>query len=179
MKRLASLSLLVLLAACSTASPPVASNAPAAPTPPPAAASQPAPSTAAKPVPVAQQETPEQIFARMRATLDKDSVYFDFDKYAVRSDQYDTISEHAKLANAYRNDRITLQGNCDERGGREYNLALGQRRAETVKQRLTLMGVAQGRIEAVSFGKEKPRALCHEEKCWTENRRTDFVDHWQ
>src|SRR6266403_1654591 len=75
----------------------------------------------------------------------------------------------------YANDYLTLQGNCDERGSREYNLALGQRRADAVKQRLRLLGIPETRVETVSFGKEKPRELCHNESCWSMNRRVDFV----
>lgn len=65
---------------------------------------------------------------------------------------------------------ITLAGNADERGSSEYNLALGQERAESVKRVLKLLGVPEARLEAISYGKEKPRAVCHEEKCWAENR---------
>ena len=79
-----------------------------------------------------------------------------------------------ELAIAFSNDHVTLQGNCDERGSRGYNLALGQRRADAVKQSMVLLGVPQERIETISFGKEKPRALCHEQTCWAENRRADF-----
>jgi peptidoglycan-associated lipoprotein len=72
-----------------------------------------------------------------------------------------------------------LKGNCDERGSREYNLALCQRRADAVKQSMILLGVPQERIETISFGKEKPRALCDEQTCWAKNRRADFVDVWK
>jgi peptidoglycan-associated lipoprotein len=118
-------------------------------------------------------------FERMRAARAGDSVYFDFDRFAIKSDQSAAVSEHAKLAIAFSNDQVTLQGNCDERGSREYNLALGQRRADAVKQSMVLLGVPQDRIETISFGKEKPRALCHEESCWGQNRRADFVDEWK
>jgi peptidoglycan-associated lipoprotein len=118
-------------------------------------------------------------FERMRAARAGDTVYFDFDRFAIKSDQSAAVSEHAKLAIAFSNDHVTLQGNCDERGGHEYNLALGQRRADAVKQSMVLLGVPQDRIETISFGKEKPRALCHEESCWARNRRADFVDEWK
>jgi peptidoglycan-associated lipoprotein len=120
-----------------------------------------------------------QVFEHMRAAMADKSVYFDFDKYAVSARFDPLISEHAKLANTYSNDYLTLQGNCDERGSREYNLALGQRRADSVKRKLVLLGVPEARIETVSFGKEKPRDLCHEERCWAQNRRADFVDAWK
>ena len=106
-------------------------------------------------------------------------MFFDFDKSAIKSDQISAIEDNAKLADAYTRDRVIVQGNCDERGGREYNLALGQRRADEVKDRLKLLGVPGARIETVSFGEEKPRATCHDESCWAENRRADFVHQWQ
>ena len=120
-----------------------------------------------------------QAFERMRSGLTDRSVYFDFDKYAIKPDQNSAITDNAKLATTYSSDNVTLQGNCDERGSREYNLALGQRRADAVKQRLVLLGVPESRIETVSFGKEKPRATCHNESCWSQNRRADFVHEWK
>jgi peptidoglycan-associated lipoprotein len=178
MKRTAWLLLASLTAACSTPAPP------AAPPPPPPPAEAPAPPPAPPPpppppAPVVKTESPIEVFGRMRAAIENESVYFDFDKYAIKPDQTSVITDHAKLANDYSNDYLTLQGNCDERGSREYNLALGQRRADAVKQKLVLLGVPDARMETISFGKEKPRALCHEEKCWSQNRRVDFVDTWK
>jgi len=120
-----------------------------------------------------------QAFERMDSALANKSIYFDYDKSKIRPDADPLISQHAKLLGSYAEDKLTLQGNCDERGGREYNLALGQRRADAIKERLVLLGVPAGRIDTVSFGKEKPRLACHEEKCWQENRRADFVDLWK
>ena len=68
-----------------------------------------------------------------------------------------------------------MQGNTDERGSREYNLALGQKRADSVRKMMSLMGAKPEQMESVSFGEEKPRAECHEESCWSQNRRTDIV----
>jgi len=178
MKRIAFTALALLLAACSTTPPPAPAPAPevkAPEAPPPA----PPPPPPAKPAPVVQMETPMQMFERARSGLEKESVYFDFDKYAIKSEYLPAITEHANLANTYPQDHVTLQGNCDERGSREYNLALGQHRAEAVKKRLVLLGVPESRIETVSLGKEKPRLLCHDESCWHENRRADFVDTWK
>lgn len=76
---------------------------------------------------------------------------------------------------AHPNVNIVIQGNTDERGGREYNLALGQKRSEAVKQRLQLLGIPAERIEAVSFGREKPVAFGHSEEAWAQNRRADIV----
>jgi peptidoglycan-associated lipoprotein len=120
-----------------------------------------------------------QAFERMLPGLDRSSVFYDYDQYVIKPDENSVITQHAKVATTYPGDHITIQGNCDERGGSEYNLALGQRRADEVKEHLVLLGVGSARIDTVSFGKEKPRALCHEEKCWAQNRRADFVDSWK
>jgi peptidoglycan-associated lipoprotein len=177
MKQLAAFLPALLIVACSTPAPPAAPapapQAAAAPTPPP-----PAPPPA-KPAAVVHIESPMEAFERMRSILAEKSVYFDFDRYAIRGEEDPLIAEHAKLLNAYSNDQLTLQGNCDERGSSEYNLALGQRRADAVKRKLVLLGVPEGRIETVSFGKEKPREPCHQERCWAQNRRADFVDAWK
>lgn len=107
--------------------------------------------------------------------LSKRSIYFDFDEYAIK-DQYRPIIEaHAKYLQANRNARATLQGHTDERGTREYNIALGQRRADAVKKLMVLLGAQEIQIETVSFGKEKPRREGHDEASWTENRRVDIV----
>lgn len=107
--------------------------------------------------------------------LQKQSVYFDFDKYAVKPEYQDAIQEQAKFIKSHKNDVVTLEGNADERGSKAYNLALGSRRAKAVLKHLQQLGVPASRIKTVSFGKEKPRLLCHEEECWKENRRVDFV----
>jgi len=107
--------------------------------------------------------------------LSKRSIYFDFDEAAIK-DQYRPIIEaHAKYLQVNRNARLTLQGNTDERGTREYNIALGQRRADAVKKMMVLFGAQEIQIETVSFGKEKPRREGHDESAWTENRRVDIV----
>jgi peptidoglycan-associated lipoprotein len=124
-------------------------------------------------------ESPEEAFERMQSILSRKSIYFDYDRAVIRPDADPLISQHAKLLEAYPKDDLTLQGNCDERGSSEYNLALGQRRADAVREKLVLLGVPGARIETVSFGKEKPRGVCHQEKCWAENRRADFVDTWK
>jgi peptidoglycan-associated lipoprotein len=107
--------------------------------------------------------------------LSKRSIYFEFDSFAV-SDQYKPIIEaHAKYLAANRNARVALQGHADERGSREYNIALGQKRADAVKRMMTLLGVQETIVETVSFGEEKPKNLGHDEASWTENRRVDIV----
>ena len=103
------------------------------------------------------------------------SVYFDFDRTSV-SEEYDAVvAANAAYLKANPNLRVTIQGNCDERGSREYNLALGQRRAEMVKRALELSGVDGGRIDTVSFGAEKPVAFGKDEESYRQNRRADIV----
>jgi peptidoglycan-associated lipoprotein len=110
-----------------------------------------------------------------RSVLSKRSVYFDFDSYVVKDEYKPLIEAHGKYLQANRNARITIQGNCDEHGSREYNIALGQRRADTVKRMMQLYGATDAQIETVSFGKEKPKNPGHDESAWTENRRDDLV----
>jgi peptidoglycan-associated lipoprotein len=107
--------------------------------------------------------------------LSKRSVYFDFDKSNIKDEYTPLIKAHASYLAGHKDAGITIQGNCDERGSREYNIALGHRRAESVKKMMEVLGAAGKQIETVSFGKEKPRATCHEESCWKENRRADIV----
>jgi peptidoglycan-associated lipoprotein len=107
--------------------------------------------------------------------LSKRSVYFDFDSYVVKDEYKPLIEAHAKYLQATRTAHLTIQGNCDERGSREYNIALGQRRADTVKRMMQLYGATDAQIETVSFGKEKPKNQGHDEAAWAENRRDDLV----
>lgn len=107
--------------------------------------------------------------------LSKRSVFFDFDKYDIKDEFKPMVQAHAKYLSSNPGAAIIVQGNCDEQGSREYNTALGQRRAEAVRKMLNVLGVSDKQIETVSFGEEKPRALCHDESCWKENRRSDIV----
>ena len=91
--------------------------------------------------------------------LYKKSVFFDFDSFVVKPEFQPVVEAHGKYLASTKNRRIVIEGHTDERGGREYNLALGQKRAEAVKQRLMLLGATDSQIETVSFGKEKPRAI--------------------
>jgi peptidoglycan-associated lipoprotein len=106
--------------------------------------------------------------------LSKRSVYFDFDSNAVKDEYRNMIQAHARYLGDNRSRNIKIEGNCDERGSREYNLALGQRRAEAVKKVMTVLGVQDNRIETVSFGEEKPKNPGHDEAAWAENRRADI-----
>jgi peptidoglycan-associated lipoprotein len=103
------------------------------------------------------------------------SVYFDFNSYTV-GEQYGTlISQHAQYLSNNPNQEIVIEGNTDARGGSEYNLALGNRRAEAVRRNLTLLGAQDAQIETISFGKEKPKAQGDSEAAYAENRRADIV----
>jgi peptidoglycan-associated lipoprotein len=107
--------------------------------------------------------------------LSKRSVYFDYDSDVIKPEYRPLIEAHAKYLLEHKDAKVILQGNTDERGSREYNLALGQRRAEAVRKMMSVLGVADSQMEAVSFGEEKPKATCHDESCWSQNRRTDIV----
>ena len=106
--------------------------------------------------------------------LAKRSVYYPFDVYIVQDADKPVVLAHAKYLSEHSSRNVRLEGNCDERGSNEYNLGLGQRRAEGVKKMLELGGVKDRQIETVSYGEEKPRLTCHEESCWQGNRRTDL-----
>ena len=110
-----------------------------------------------------------------KSPLFKRSVYFDFDSYSVKSEYQATLQAHANYLKANKDRKIRIEGNTDERGTTEYNLALGQRRSEAVRKSLTLLGVSDSQIEAVSFGKEKPKADGSNEAAWKENRRADIA----
>ncbi len=161
------LSTAALLAACSTPKP-----------------VEKAPEVVEKPAaPVAQPDTRQ--VAPVQAAVDEldipggklanRSVYFDFDSYVVREDGKDVVQNHSAylVKNGQRN--ILIQGNTDERGGSEYNLALGQKRAEAVRKSMAALGVPEARMEAVSLGEEKPKAEGHNEEAWAQNRRADIV----
>ena len=110
-----------------------------------------------------------------KSILSKRSVYFDYDKYDVRADYKDLVSAHAKFLSNNRQFKMLVQGNTDDRGSREYNLALGQKRADAVKKMLTLLGAREDQVESVSLGEEKPKNEGQNEAAWTENRRGDML----
>ena len=107
--------------------------------------------------------------------LSKRSVYFDFDSFVVKDDYKPLVEAHARYLQSHPNARMTVQGNTDERGSREYNIALGQKRADAVKRMMTLLGARDGQIETTSFGEERPKNPGHDESAWAENRRDDIV----
>ena len=102
-------------------------------------------------------------------------VYFDYDSYVIKPEFQSVLEAHSKHLKADTRRRVNLEGHTDERGGREYNLALGQKRAEAVRKALTLLGVADSQLEAVSFGKEKPAAMGTDESAFAKNRRTELT----
>jgi peptidoglycan-associated lipoprotein len=162
----------VLFAACSStpleetkAPVSTASPSPARET---AAPTQVAPSSAV--TPVAVQPTPVAAAERER------SVYFDFDDYSVKNEYMTLLEQQGKLLSAKPGSTIRIEGNTDERGSAEYNLALGQRRAQAVLRVLKLYGVKDSQAEAVSWGKERPRQQGHDESAWAANRRADIVN---
>lgn len=110
-----------------------------------------------------------------KGVLARRSVYFDYDSYVVKGDSQPVVEAHSRYLTSHRNRKIIIQGNTDERGGREYNLALGQKRAEAVRKAMSLLGVPESQMEAVSLGKEKPKALGSDEAAYAENRRADIV----
>jgi len=132
------------------------SPAPAAPSPAPAAPGAPA----AAPVPAASPL--------------KD-VFFDFDKFNVRDDQKAALNDNITYLKANQRVRVTIEGHCDERGTVEYNLGLGERRAKSTKDYLVAAGIAADRINVISYGKERPFVLGHDESAWKWNRRSHFV----
>lgn len=107
--------------------------------------------------------------------LSKRSVYFDYDSSTVKEEDKSLIGAHAKFLTDNRNRKITVQGHTDERGSREYNIGLGQRRADSVKKIMMLLGVTDSQIETVSFGEEKPAVQGSDESAYSKNRRGDIV----
>ncbi|EXI69642.1 peptidoglycan-associated lipoprotein Pal [Accumulibacter sp.] len=110
-----------------------------------------------------------------KSILSKRSVYFDYDSYEVKAEYKDLVTAHAKFLTENRQFRMLIQGNTDERGSREYNLALGQKRADAIKKMMALLGAREDQLEAVSLGEEKPKNEGHGEAAWAENRRGDML----
>jgi peptidoglycan-associated lipoprotein len=107
--------------------------------------------------------------------LSKRSIYYDYDKFDVKEEYKPLLQAHARYLTQNRNAKMLIQGNCDERGSREYNIALGQKRADGVKKMLLLMGAQESQLESVSLGEEKPRCTEDTEACYSQNRRGDML----
>jgi len=103
-------------------------------------------------------------------------VYFDYDSYVLKDEFRPLIESYARMLSSAKTKKMVIEGHTDERGGREYNLALGQRRAEAVAKSLELLGAANSQVEAVSFGKERPAVDGHDEAAWARNRRAELKD---
>ena len=166
-KLLISILLANLLAACASQKP-VEPEA-AAPEPAPAPVVE-APAPAPAPAPVVEVDPLND----PNSLLAKRSTYYPFDVSVVQEADKPIVQAHAKYLSEHPNRKVRLEGNCDERGSNEYNLGLGNRRANGVKQMLLLGGARASQIETVSYGEEKPRCTDHNEACWKQNRRTDI-----
>jgi peptidoglycan-associated lipoprotein len=168
---LSAVSLVLLLAACGS-QPPAPEQSPSGVESRTPAAVAPAPTTSKidsfDPMSVAALKDP-------RSPLSKRSVYFDFDSYIVKDEFQSLLTTHAKFLAANPSMKMLIQGNADERGSREYNLALAQKRADAVKKALALLGIAEGQMESVSLGEEKPVCTESAEECWAQNRRGDIL----
>lgn len=110
-----------------------------------------------------------------RSTLPLLAIFFDYDDFSIREDMWDRIRKNVRYLMENPKVRIELQGNCDERGTNEYNMALGMKRALEVKKVLMKLGIEESRIHVISFGEERPLCMQSEETCWAINRRVDFV----
>jgi peptidoglycan-associated lipoprotein len=107
--------------------------------------------------------------------LAKRNIFYEYNRYDIKEEYVPVIEAHSKFLTEHADLKIAVQGNCDDRGSREYNLALGQRRADSVKRAMVLLGVSDKQIETVSFGAEKPIAFGQDEESWAKNRRADIV----
>ncbi len=112
---------------------------------------------------------------RRAAKFEAEAMYFDFDKSFIRLEYRPVLQEKAAFLKDYPDMRVRIEGNCDERGTNEYNLALGDRRGSSSKNFFISLGIAADRIETISYGEERPRGLGHDEASWSQNRRDDFV----
>jgi peptidoglycan-associated lipoprotein len=137
-------------------------------TPAPAPAERQVTAPAPKPAAVNPLKDPNNI-------LSKRSVFFDYDKDEIKDEFRPLVQAHAKYLSGNPGAKMLIQGNCDERGSREYNIALGQRRSEALRRMLVLLGARDGQIEAVSLGKEKPRCTDQTDTCFSQNRRDDML----
>ena len=167
-------SVVLALAGCSTTKLEEPAKAPVETRPAQAAAATPA--AAVAPVAESRVATVDLAAELTKAVANQRVVYFDFDSFMVKDEFSGLVDAHAKRLNQIKTQRVSLEGHADQRGSREYNLALGQKRAEAVLQRLTLAGVAPAQAEPVSFGKERPAVEGTGEAVWAKNRRVEVKD---
>ena len=124
------------------------------------------------------KETPEKAAVKPPAAIRSgmvNDIYFDFDRYVIRTDARRVLDENAGILKGRTVKKVVIEGHCDERGTTDYNLALGERRAEAARRYLTTLGVDASKISIISFGKEKPFCKEHNEACWQNNRRGHFI----
>jgi len=139
-------------------------------------ASVPAQPTVTKVTPVESKgDRVPNILRDPNSILSKRSVFFDYDKYDVKDEYKPLLQAHARYLAQNASAKMLIQGNCDERGSREYNVALGQKRADSVKKSLLLLGAKETQLESVSLGEEKPRCTDATEECYAKNRRGDML----
>jgi len=163
---LAALMITGLVAGCASQSTPESSPAPA---PAPSAMSS---APGARPAP---GTSVAGVHGSARAMPAARSIYYEYDRAEIKPDSAKIVDANAQYLQDHPDLKVKVEGNADERGSREYNLALGQRRADAVGKRMTILGIPADRIETVSYGKEKPKATGHDEGAWSENRRSDIV----
>jgi len=178
MKLAMSVLLISLLAACASDKPaPVASNAGANNTAAADAAAADAAAKQAADATAAQQTNAASTNALddVNSILSKRSAFFDFDKSVVKAEDKPMVQAHGEFLKGQAERKVVVEGNADERGSSEYNLALGNRRAESVKKMLVVSGAKAAQISTVSFGEEKPREVGHNEAAWAQNRRADIA----
>jgi len=132
---------------------------------------EPAPAPATAPAPAPQEET--KTLPPTPITLE--SIYFDFDKSNIREDAKDVLKKNAQIIKENPGIRVRIEGNCDERGTNEYNMGLGERRANAARDYLVNLGIDKNILSTVSYGEEKPVCTDHNESCWSKNRRADFI----
>lgn len=127
-----------------------------------------------EPAPPIKEPEPEVEKPEPKIDLSFQTVHFDFDKYNIRSDQRDVLAHNAEVLEAYPNVKVLISGHCDERGTIEYNLALGEKRANTVKEYLANYGINESRLSTISYGEQQPIDTRSNEEAWAKNRRAEF-----
>jgi len=123
---------------------------------------------------IQQVQAPNADEELMQGVLAKRSIYFDLDSFVVKDEFRPIVEAHAAFMKRNPGRKVVIEGNTDERGSREYNLALGQKRAEAVKSMLRVIGVGETQLEAISYGEERPKEAGHDEAAWAQNRRADI-----
>jgi len=145
------------------------------PPPPPAEATTGAEANGANAANAANGGADQETAGPQAGMLAKRTIYFDFDNSEIKGEGTDIVAAHAKYLAANPTARVRLEGNTDERGSREYNIGLGERRAQAVRRALLLQGASDAQLSTVSYGEERPAAAGHDETAWAKNRRVEIV----